>query len=486
MSFNKSFQNPSFLNISQPKPTAAVTLANSSTVHEPVDEIVEELDETDGETSIAQNEVNESDEEISEKAQGIDLYENEDQTCSESTTAQIQDLPEQEETHSIAQTTRSSFSENIGRKPEKVSAEGGAFDFQKFLKFLKNKKCHPLIGYLKSFLTKFSERQWNHQEHVVLTKDFETFIYNKTAELDFPAELLNDESFKNNIREGFEKLITTKLYHIIFPICKDKDVIFHENLYHYQFLQPKHLDIAANFDIKSSFFQLACNEIIKINKYKSPRDKIICILNCCKVIFALIRQDLKLEENADNFVPILVLILLLAKPKNLPSNLTYIESFRNELFLVGETSYYLNTLQLGCNFIMSMNKQLLTIDTEAEFDQEYAANQKNLQQERKKKEIAHETDDPLQHLKESAGTIQQSISSWFTNKPDDEEIIKNVQRLSLEEQSHAQEMHDKIDQVCESMSQMFPNLDKELVRDVVAMKNAQIGECVDACLLLAE
>ena len=28
-------------------------------------------------------------------------------------------------------------------------------------------------------------------------------------------------------------------------------------------------------------------ELVKINHYKAPRDKLICILNCCKVIFGL-------------------------------------------------------------------------------------------------------------------------------------------------------------------------------------------------------
>lgn len=26
-------------------------------------------------------------------------------------------------------------------------------------------------------------------------------------------------------------------------------------------------------------------ELLKVNHYKAPRDKLICILNCCKVIF---------------------------------------------------------------------------------------------------------------------------------------------------------------------------------------------------------
>ena len=31
-------------------------------------------------------------------------------------------------------------------------------------------------------------------------------------------------------------------------------------------------------------------ELLKINHYKAPRDKMICILNCCKVIFGMCQE----------------------------------------------------------------------------------------------------------------------------------------------------------------------------------------------------
>ena len=60
-------------------------------------------------------------------------------------------------------------------------------------------------------------------------------------------------------------------------------------------------------------------ELLKINHYKAPRDKLICILNSCKVIFGLIRH-LKKEEGADSFVPILIFVVLKANPPHLMSN----------------------------------------------------------------------------------------------------------------------------------------------------------------------
>ena len=42
----------------------------------------------------------------------------------------------------------------------------------------------------------------------------------------------------------------------------------------------------------------ACKELLKINHYKAPRDKLICILNCCKVIFGLLLVHFSQAENA--------------------------------------------------------------------------------------------------------------------------------------------------------------------------------------------
>lgn len=46
--------------------------------------------------------------------------------------------------------------------------------------------------------------------------------------------------------------------------------------------QGKHL---LRYDICFSDFPLL--ELLKINHYKAPRDKLICILNSCKVIFGV-------------------------------------------------------------------------------------------------------------------------------------------------------------------------------------------------------
>jgi len=100
-------------------------------------------------------------------------------------------------------------------------------------------------------------------------------------------------------------------------------------------------------------------ELLKIKTYRAPRDKIICVLNCCKVIFgqfacsmlkamANIKPGLlkhsKADSSADSFMPLLIYVVLQANPEHLVSNVQYILRFRNQEKLGGEAGYYLSSL----------------------------------------------------------------------------------------------------------------------------------------------
>jgi hypothetical protein len=45
------------------------------------------------------------------------------------------------------------------------------------------------------------------------------------------------------------------------------------------------VDLALHSSVTHLTNRLFHIELVKINHYKAPRDKLICILNCCKVIF---------------------------------------------------------------------------------------------------------------------------------------------------------------------------------------------------------
>lgn len=60
------------------------------------------------------------------------------------------------------------------------------------------------------------------------------------------------------------------------------------------------------------FLQLAQKELQKINMYRAPRDKLVCILNCCKVINNLL-TSVSAKDNppgADDFLPVLIYVTI--------------------------------------------------------------------------------------------------------------------------------------------------------------------------------
>lgn len=59
-----------------------------------------------------------------------------------------------------------------------------------------------------------------------------------------------------------------------------------------------------------------------MNKFKTPRDKLVCIRNCSKVIYKLLSTGGEgSKSGADDFLPVLIIILIHANPPNLQSNI---------------------------------------------------------------------------------------------------------------------------------------------------------------------
>ncbi|GAA5896992.1 hypothetical protein JCM8208_006133 [Rhodotorula glutinis] len=125
-------------------------------------------------------------------------------------------------------------------------------------------------------------------------------------------------------------------------------------------------------DKVQGFLDFAQRELRKMNQYKAPRDKLICVLNCCKVIFGLIRHVSNGDQGADAFIPFLIYVVIRANPEHLVSNLQYIQRFRNPEKLSGEGGYYLSSLNAAISFIESLDASSLSNITQDEFESNVA------------------------------------------------------------------------------------------------------------------
>ncbi|KAG7093728.1 hypothetical protein E1B28_007380 [Marasmius oreades] len=252
------------------------------------------------------------------------------------------------------------------------------FDFQKFLDQMKTRSAEPVARYLNSFLGNFAKRTFTTHDQIKVIGDFLSFIAKHMRECDI-WRIASDAEF-DNAMEGMEKLIMNQLYQFTFTpaiaqgssrrqITTDdleRDRVLQQRIALFGWLEEKHLDIPEGEGSKG-FLMFAEQELLKINHYKAPRDKLICILNCCKVIFGLIRH-LRKEEGADSFVPILIFVVLKANPENLLSNVEYINRFRNPEKLLSEAGYYLSSLMGAVAFIETMDHTSLSSITQEEFE----------------------------------------------------------------------------------------------------------------------
>lgn len=64
----------------------------------------------------------------------------------------------------------------------------------------------------------------------------------------------------------------------------ERDAILSQRIRLFSWVREKHLDVPEG-EVEQGFMAFGEQELLKINHYKAPRDKMICILNCCKVIF---------------------------------------------------------------------------------------------------------------------------------------------------------------------------------------------------------
>ena len=157
--------------------------------------------------------------------------------------------------------------------------------------------------------------------------------------------------------EAIEKLVTLKLYHLLFA-ATHADVCLDARLYRriqcLQFLAAQHLDIdkeVVEGRSAEACLQVARRELCKMNNYKSPKDKLVCIYNCCKLASRVVTLTSETNSGADELLPLLILLVVQANPTSLHSNLSFICNCRDAVRLNGEQGYFLTNILSAAHYL---------------------------------------------------------------------------------------------------------------------------------------
>lgn len=244
--------------------------------------------------------------------------------------------------------------------------------FHDFLERMRHPSAADLVRSIKSFIVSFSSSAPDPEKDSRNVQEFLT-----SMEAAFKAHPLwagATEDELDSAGEGLEKYLMTKLFNRAFasvPEDAKHDQELSEKIsLVQQFIRPEHLDILPNFQNETSWL-LAQKELQKINTYKAPRDKLVCILNCCRVINnLLLNVSMATNDNppgADDFLPVLIYVTIKANPPQLHSNLLYIQRYRRQSRLVSEAAYFFTNLVSAESFISNIDAKSLSID-ESEFE----------------------------------------------------------------------------------------------------------------------
>ncbi|RCK57945.1 Vacuolar protein sorting-associated protein 9a [Candida viswanathii] len=467
------------------------------------------------------------------------------------TASPVQESSTQEEQSAPNKPLKHRFQINDSEEQNKQSHK--PFDFQNFLSQLRKKSADPIVRYIRSFLSSFIKlgHTFTAEQRMRIILDFKIFM-NEKFKLYEPFASMDQIDLENS-REGLEKLIMNRLHDLCSHLkwssktCHTfrTDELFILQLEKFSWINGSHLDIdmndLANTIVKGnqSFLDYAITELNKINNYRAPRDKIICILNSCKIIFSYLKLR-RQETNADSFIPILILVIFKAKTDNLISNIHYIENFRGDEWLShGETSYYLSSIQGAISFIENLSAEDLTI-SQKEFDAHMEAwEAQKKQRDRQLKlqqpipttpntQLAHPDNRQQQQqqslspsndlfpssvLLSSAEMVTKSITNFLSPLPQLQEsepeefqpppnppprVHPQSQPLPPAEENDTSAQYqplppreeeidsDKMKQAYDTLKEIFPTLDTNILKDVIFINRGNVDVCIDSCLQLVD
>ncbi|KAK3698810.1 hypothetical protein RRG08_060717 [Elysia crispata] len=219
------------------------------------------------------------------------------------------------------------------------------------------------------FLEKREKRMWRFMaefqkltmadEKIDLLEQFLQLLYQ-----DMGADPLWKAATELQIEDGqqaIERFLMSRIYtQAMFPNGDGdimRDQVLQEHLRKLsKVISPTHKDLRI-----PRMYHLECpwpaaqKEIYMINAYRTPKDKIQCVLRCSQTIMNLLSlASEKSVPAADDFMPVLIFVLIKANPFGLLSTVQYVNSFYGNR-LQGEEQYWWLQLTSAIEFIKTMD-----------------------------------------------------------------------------------------------------------------------------------
>jgi hypothetical protein len=226
------------------------------------------------------------------------------------------------------------------------------------------KLAHPLARQLKTSVDSFIMWFLKHHAQEGASDVVQTFLGRMEQSMNIHPLWEHQNSFQLvQAKDDLRYYVFDKLFDTVFrtPDTVGKDRLIQGKLRKLRsFLQPEHLEIPADLQDKT-LWQRAQQELSVINNFRSPKQKLMCVMNCCRIlIYAL--QNAGSPAGADDFTPQLIYTVIMAAPENLYSNVTYISKYCEPDMMVLESVCFYTHLVFAVSFIEQLSASSLSID----------------------------------------------------------------------------------------------------------------------------
>lgn len=237
----------------------------------------------------------------------------------------------------------------------------GTMSFTAFLEAMKDPRASDLVRSIKIFIKNFEEQQKNRRRRLASASEalqedgvkVQEFVQRMEGIM-YGHVLWQDDAVVPDAVEGLEKYIMSKVWGTTFGIAeedKDKDERYKRLCSALDFLDLNTvvgdgvvLD-DTTIDLLDACLNEAREHVSNMDRYKAPRDKLLCLVNVQKILEdGIARVQSNSFGGADAFFPLMILAVVRAKPPHLCSNIEYIRRFRGRR-MSGKFDFMLSYLE---------------------------------------------------------------------------------------------------------------------------------------------
>ena len=213
-----------------------------------------------------------------------------------------------------------------------------------------------------NFVTNFRESCSASDEKIAL---MERFLASLWAQLDADTSVTlltaNSQSQMDTCRVAVERSVVAHIYyHAMYPngeadVSRDVVLADHINKLAVE-ITPNHRDLRVGKQYHyEAPWPSAQAELGQLAAFKTPKDKVACVVRCCQTIMNLLSLSAKSSvPAADDFLPVLVFVVVKANPPSLLSTVQYVESFYGNR-VSGEDHYWWMQFVAAIEFIKTMD-----------------------------------------------------------------------------------------------------------------------------------